>query len=525
MSYPIYTHNQGYNQNQVGDPMQQQLLNRQSLLAQSLQQQSLTPDEGQMVSGHYIAPSFTNGLARLLKGYEAKQINDNSDKQITDYQTQKNKDMADFITGMSPKTTQNGTTDTTATPAYTPDQQDRFGSPLPDVQRQPVTTSTPNMVTETPDQVQARQRALAYGLTSKYGADPSVTMAVSDLNHQRDVNDKNNNTTWKDVGDKYIQMTGNGQATGVTMPKGSSPDAMLPYNNLTADQAKKYTTADANTTLNNSTQITNNQLTNATSRANNQSTVGATIRGQNMVDSRASDKTPNAPSGYKTLPDGSLQFIKGGPADPAAKENAPLGNRESVYISRVATSANETAKDLANIVRQPLTVSRGLFGGRQQGGSLLAASKETLANAMTSQDVQSYNVLASGIQRNLASIEASGLAPSGSLTHQMDAMTFKDGDTNFSKLQKLAQIKQIAQAGLETTLSNPRIPQQQRTHFQDISNQIDKAVPFSNGDLLDMQSQQAINPNITIQDVLNQKSKAGAHPSDINDLLKKYGNQ
>jgi hypothetical protein len=244
-----------------------------------------------------------------------------------------------------------------------------------------------------------------------------------------------------------------------------------------------------------------------------------------------SNKAPPAPSGYKWNPDGTQTFIKGGPADPQLKETAPLGNRESVFISRIGTAANETAKDLKNIVRQPLTVDRGLFGGRQQGGSLLSAAKETLTNKMTSQDVQSYNVLASGIQRNLASIEAAGLAPSGTLTHQMDAMTFKDGDTNFTKLQKLAQIKQIAQAGLETTLSNPRIPKEQRAHFEDVVKQIDEAVPFDNGDLLDLQSKQEIDPNITIKDILDTKNgvkptaSPQAVPSDIQALIKKHGNK
>ena len=227
--------------------------------------------------------------------------------------------------------------------------------------------------------------------------------------------------------------------------------------------------------------------------------------------SKASDKNSvnSVPSGYMVDPEdpNALVYKKGGPADPELKAHTPIGNRESVFINRVATSANETAKDLANIVRQPLTVDRGLFGGRVQAGSLFSAGAETLTNKMTSQDVQSYNVLASGIQRNLASIEAAGLSPSGSLTHQMDAMTFKDGDTNFTKLQKLAQIKQIAQAGLETTLSNPRLPKEQVAHFKDIIAQIDKAVPFNNGDLLDLQSQQQVNPEITINDILKSKQE------------------
>ncbi|MBF9666383.1 hypothetical protein IAI38_11655, partial [Streptococcus pseudopneumoniae] len=85
---------------------------------------------------------------------------------------------------------------------------------------------------------------------------------------------------------------------------------------------------------------------------------------------------------------------------------------------------------------------------------ILDATKEVLANKLTSQEVQSYNVMSTGFQRALASIEAAGLMPTGQLTHQMDAVIFKEGDTNFTKLQKLAQTRQIVEEGLETALSN-----------------------------------------------------------------------
>jgi hypothetical protein len=213
-------------------------------------------------------------------------------------------------------------------------------------------------------------------------------------------------------------------------------------------------------------------------------------------------------AGYRPKPGsttGELEFIPGGPADP--NKVSPLGNRESVFINRIGIASNETAKDLKNIVRMPLTTSRGIFGGRQQGGSLFDAGKESLANAMTTQDVQSYNTLASGLQRNLAAIEAAGLAPSGTLTHQMDAIIFKANDTNYTKLQKLAQIKQIAIAGIETTLSNPRLPEKQVKHFESILNEINQAVPFDNGDLITLQQAHQTNPNVTINDIVKLKQK------------------
>lgn len=215
------------------------------------------------------------------------------------------------------------------------------------------------------------------------------------------------------------------------------------------------------------------------------------------------------PSGYEYTPEGELKFIKGGPADPAVK-GGNLGARESVFINRVLLSANEAAKDLSNVVQLPLTASTGLFGGRKQGGSLFDAGKEALTNKMTSQEVQSYNVMATGFHRALASIEAAGLAPSGQLSNAMDAIIFKEGDTNLTRLQKLAQTRQIIEAGLETTLSNPKIPDEQRQHINDVIRTVQKAVPFTQNDVVKLQSIQTDNPNATLKDVLKQVKRAPA---------------
>lgn len=190
-----------------------------------------------------------------------------------------------------------------------------------------------------------------------------------------------------------------------------------------------------------------------------------------------------------------------------------LGNRESVFINRVILSGNEAAKDLENVVKLPMSASRGIFGGRGQTEGIMNAGKETLTNQLTSQEVQSYNVLATGFQRSLSAIESAGLAPSGTLTHQMDAVIFKAGDTNFTKLQKLAQTRQIVEAGLETIASNPRVPDATKKHITDILAKIEKAVPFTQGDLIELQQRQGTDPKITLGDVV--KSKSSPSQGDI----------
>ncbi len=48
--------------------VQQAAIDRQRKIAEYLQQQSLTPNEGQMISGRYVAPSWTQNIAKIAQG-------------------------------------------------------------------------------------------------------------------------------------------------------------------------------------------------------------------------------------------------------------------------------------------------------------------------------------------------------------------------------------------------------------------------------------------------------------------------
>ena len=185
------------------------------------------------------------------------------------------------------------------------------------------------------------------------------------------------------------------------------------------------------------------------------------------------------------------------------------GGRESVFINRVVNSGNQAAADLENVVKLPMTTSRGIFGGRSQGKSLFEAGKETLSNTMTTQEVQMYNVFATGFQRALAAIEGAGLAPSNALMHQMDAVIFKEGDTQLTKMGKLAQTRQIVEKGLETVSVNSRVDPGTKKLVQDILEKVRKSVPFTGADIIRLNQLQASNPNATLNDVLNEKQSGG----------------
>ncbi len=228
------------------------------------------------------------------------------------------------------------------------------------------------------------------------------------------------------------------------------------------------------------------------------------------------------PAGYHMAPDGrSLEFIPGGPADPARKE-AQLGSREATFLNRVLTGASQASQDLANIANLPLTASTGIFGGRNQGPGLFDATKEVLANKVTSQEVQDYNVMATGFQRSLAAIEAAGLMPSGMLSNQMESVLFKEGDTNLTKVRKLAQTRQIIEQGLDTAANNPRVPEVTKTYITNLIDKVKKAIPFTQNEITELVKAQQTNHKATLRQMMDKMDKKSSISAEDQALIDKY---
>jgi hypothetical protein len=235
-----------------------------------------------------------------------------------------------------------------------------------------------------------------------------------------------------------------------------------------------------------------------------------------------------APSGYRWSKEnkGELEAIPGGPADPAvaaAKKNAIqlTGGRESVYTTRVMQAANQASKDLANIVKLPVAATTtGMFGGRHQGTSLFEAGKEVLAQKMTSQEAQTYNVMATGLQRSLAAVETSGLAQGiQEFSKQIDVVA-KEGDTQLTKLHKLAQVRQIIEAGLEPVAANPRVSPDEKKLVQKALDNVHASVPFTHSDLIQLVADQEGNPKKTLNSIIGKGGVVKPGGGGSSDILK-----
>lgn len=194
-----------------------------------------------------------------------------------------------------------------------------------------------------------------------------------------------------------------------------------------------------------------------------------------------------------------------------AKTMGGLGGREGVQFGRVAPAATMAAEATKNIMELPSSSSTGWFGGRVQGHSLMAAVKESLANSVTSQEVQSYNVMLSGVARNLSTIETSGLAPNAGFTKSMESVILKEGDSELTKMRKMAEIRQIVEFGLEPALVNPRLPDVQKDQLRGVIEKIKAAVPFTHHDITVLET--ADGSKTTMNDVMKARGLGGGGAS------------
>lgn len=212
-----------------------------------------------------------------------------------------------------------------------------------------------------------------------------------------------------------------------------------------------------------------------------------------------------APAGFEWDPDNKDQLrpIKGGPKDPNSK---PWSGREKIFSERIVTSADEATRAITNITELPVGASSGFLGvGASDGHSMFSSGKAALMNRMAPQSVQDYNTMLAGVKRNLATIESVGLAPSGALTEGFGSLELRDGDTEITRMRKLAEMRQVVDAGLEPQLADEAIPDTIKNLMKNIQTKLQKAVPYTQSDVTALQRAQEKDPKMTLEQLIKSK--------------------
>jgi hypothetical protein len=267
----------------ANDAMAQLELQRRIKMAQALQ--DTKNPEAQMISGHYVAPSWTQYAANAMNKYYGRKAEEEAVKGYGAYTKSKEQKQADalkgFIEGMQPTAT-TSTVDNFVTkpleqgmnvptsPFNTVDQvaqvAPKFGMDMPAPQNMQgdMTTNQPTQATTYTPRTQQELISNFYNYAQKSGSpDMASKFAIEQFGQAI----KPKVTKFIDVGDKQIEVDENNTPTGRTLPKGLSPNEARQQ-----DWEKyKFENPSASDVLRNKT----------------------TLRGQNLVDAR--DKEKNDP--------------------------------------------------------------------------------------------------------------------------------------------------------------------------------------------------------------------------------------
>ena len=95
------------------------------------------------------------------------------------------------------------------------------------------------------------------------------------------------------------------------------------------------------------------------------------------------------------------------------------------------------------------------------------------------QEVQDYNTSAVGLGRALAGLETGGLQVNQGLMKNFEGLQLNEGNTNLTKMRKLASMRQETQNALEAALANPRLGKAQIQFATKMLDNVKKAIPWT----------------------------------------------
>jgi len=152
--------------------------------------------------------------------------------------------------------------------------------------------------------------------------------------------------------------------------------------------------------------------------------------------------------------------------------------------------------------------------------------RNTMGRKISSRDAEMMNTLFTGIGRNLASIESSGIATGlVELSKQMQSGTYINSgvDDPYKVAIKLADIRRIATENIRPAIESGLMPKQQAQTAMALVKRIEEAVPFDTIDVVRAANTKG-RPTIgqrTTEVVTNQPAAPSVAPPNTQQSVKK----
>lgn len=343
------------------DTMAQLLLKRRLAQADALRQQQMP--EGQMVSGHYVAPNWMQQLSAFGNQLIGKTQEDKALKQYGEYQAGKQKKYAEALTDY--EKSQQGTPEVTqgSYQIQVPGESTPT-SPWTSEQGPNKTIDVPMATTKMrPQTAQERTASLLKFAQATQNPELIQKAILGDIEYRNKQEETAGERSWRE------QQTKNEQE----------------YNRIRDKERQGFELTQQENQFKHATEM---QKSSQGFQASESAKQRQLQRDIHSADSKA------PPSGYTRNPDGSLTFIPGGPADPNTKpltadqSNARIFGTRMEHSNKIATDLEgDLSKPGAKLKYDPIATRAIVTGGKGLSDiTYYAANPDTQAAATAMRD-------------------------------------------------------------------------------------------------------------------------------------------
>jgi hypothetical protein len=160
------------------------------------------------------------------------------------------------------------------------------------------------------------------------------------------------------------------------------------------------------------------------------------------------------------------------------------------FEDQVAISVNEAAAQIQNMAKLPFSTT-GIMQGRNTKG-FLDAPLGALGNALTPGSVQQYNNNVQGLGYELAKVLGGGrVVPVTTQQQFAERFAIRSGDKPFTVLEKLANMRQTFERGIEVKAVSPGTTPELKEIYARALKDIRDVIPFTTQDVLNAQQEEA----------------------------------
>jgi hypothetical protein len=178
---------------------------------------------------------------------------------------------------------------------------------------------------------------------------------------------------------------------------------------------------------------------------------------------------------------------------------------------RLATATTQAVEAFKAITDMPPEATTGIipFLGSKEG--VINYIKSATGRALSSDEANVLNTYFKGVGRNLATIEASGVATGlVGLSSSFESLAPMSGDSDYAVAAKLAEGRAVIENGIRVALTDPSVTPEQKALLEDNLKGIQEAIPYTRRDL-----NQALKAKSEVEGTLG-TSTAGVAKPDAN---------